>query len=84
MRCLQLLTIFCHFEIYQYLLLTVGRHGRDHIAAGQWFFPSSLVSHIDKTGRHDITEILLKVALNTITLLLTSLVLYTFPSVLNS
>jgi hypothetical protein len=59
MRCLQLLTIFCHFEIYQYLLLTVGRHGRDHIAAGQWFFPSSLVSHIDKTGRHDITEILL-------------------------
>jgi hypothetical protein len=30
---------------------------------GLWFSP---VSSINKTGRHDITELLLKVALNTI------------------
>jgi hypothetical protein len=34
------------------------------LAAGQWF---SLVSSTNKTNRHDITEILLKVALNTTT-----------------
>ena len=31
-----------------------------------WFFPDTLVSSTNKTDRHDITEILLKVALNTI------------------
>jgi hypothetical protein len=36
--------------------------------AGVWF---SLVSSTNKTDHHDITEILLKVALNTITLTLT-------------
>jgi hypothetical protein len=37
--------------------------------AGRWFFASTLVSATNKTVRHDtcITEILLKVALNTIT-----------------
>jgi hypothetical protein len=35
--------------------------------AGWWFFPGTQVSSTNKTGRHDITEILLKVALNTIT-----------------
>ena len=35
------------------------------IVAGWWFSP---VSSTNKTGRHDITEILLKVALNTITI----------------
>ena len=33
---------------------------------GQWFSPGSPVSSTNKTDRHDITEILLKVALNTI------------------
>jgi hypothetical protein len=33
---------------------------------GQWFSPDNLVSSANKTDRHDITEILLKVALNTI------------------
>ena len=33
--------------------------------AGQWFSP---ISYTNKTDRHDITEILLKMALNTITL----------------
>ena len=32
----------------------------------QWFSPCTPVSSINKTDRHDITEILLKVALNTI------------------
>jgi hypothetical protein len=34
--------------------------------AGQWFSPGPPVSSTNKTDRHDITEILLKVALNTI------------------
>ena len=38
------------------------------LTAGGWFFPGAPVSSTKKTDRHDITEILLKVALNTITL----------------
>jgi hypothetical protein len=33
----------------------------------QWFSPGTPVSSTNKTDRHDIAEILLKVALNTIT-----------------
>jgi hypothetical protein len=33
---------------------------------GQWFSLGSPVSSTNKTDRHDITELLLKVALNTI------------------
>jgi hypothetical protein len=36
------------------------------LAHGRWFSPSIPVSSTAKTGRHDIAEILLKVALNTI------------------
>jgi hypothetical protein len=36
------------------------------LATGQWFSPGTPVSSTNKTDRHDITEILLKVALNTI------------------
>ena len=39
------------------------------LAAGRWFSPDTLVSSINKTDHHDITEILWKVALNTIILL---------------
>jgi hypothetical protein len=35
--------------------------------AGQWFSPGTTVSCTNKTDCHDVTEILLKVALNTIT-----------------
>ena len=35
-------------------------------ARGQWFSPGTPGSSTTKTGRHDIAEILLKVALNTI------------------
>jgi hypothetical protein len=34
--------------------------------AGWWFSPGTSVSSTNKTDRHDITEILLKVALDTI------------------
>jgi hypothetical protein len=37
-----------------------------HLATGLWFSPGSQVSSTNKTDRHDITDILLKVALNTI------------------
>jgi hypothetical protein len=35
------------------------------LAQGRWFSPSTQASSTTKTGRHDIAEILLKVALNT-------------------
>jgi len=41
------------------------------LATGQWFSPGTPVSSTNKTNCHDITEILLKVALNTITLTIT-------------
>jgi mannose-6-phosphate isomerase-like protein (cupin superfamily) len=34
---------------------------------GRWFSPGTTVSCTNKTDRHDITEILLKMALNIIT-----------------
>ena len=40
------------------------------LAAGRWFSPGTPLSSNNKTDRHDITEIMLKVALNTITLTL--------------
>ena len=36
------------------------------LVTGRWFSPGATVSSTNKTDRHDITEILLKVALNTI------------------
>ena len=36
------------------------------LVTGQWFSPVTPVSSTNKTDHHDITEILLKVALNTI------------------
>jgi hypothetical protein len=35
------------------------------LADGRWFSPGTAASSTTKTGRHDIAEILLKVALNT-------------------
>jgi hypothetical protein len=37
-----------------------------HVAADWWISPGTPVSSTNKTDRHHITEILLKVALNTI------------------
>jgi hypothetical protein len=36
------------------------------LAHGRWFSPGTPASSTTKAGRHDIAEILLKVALNTI------------------
>ena len=33
----------------------------------QWFSPGTLISPTNKTDRHDITEVLLEVALTTVT-----------------
>jgi len=38
---------------------------------GRWFSPATPISSTNKTDRHDIAEILLKVVLNTITLTIT-------------
>ena len=51
---LQLLLVLCD-KVYQWLA-----------TGSRWFSPGPLISSTNKTDRHDITEILLKVALNTI------------------
>jgi hypothetical protein len=38
------------------------------LVAGRWFSPGTLVSSTNQTDSHEITELLLKVALNTIML----------------
>ena len=55
-----------HYKICQWL------------ATCRWFSQGTAVSSINKTDRHSITEILLKVALNTITLTLTLTLTYMF------
>jgi hypothetical protein len=63
---LLLLFILIHVNEEFYL------NSHQRLAAGQWFSLGILISSIHKTDRHDITEILLKVALNTIHLNQTS------------
>jgi hypothetical protein len=46
------------------------------LAADRWLSPGTPVSSTNKTDRHDITEILLKVALNTTTLCPTTVLLF--------
>jgi hypothetical protein len=43
------------------------------LAHGWWFSPGILSSYTTKTGRHDIAEILLKVALSTKNQLITTM-----------
>ena len=45
------------------------------LTTGRWFTLGAPVSSTNKSDRHDITEILLKVALNTITLTLLELIM---------
>ena len=47
-------------------LITLCDKVCQRLPTGQWFSPGSPVSSTNKTDRHDIAEILLKVALNTI------------------
>ena len=78
-------TTTCAISAYHYdklwvriLLMASSRYSIQHymivchwLATGQWFSLSNPVFFTNKTDRHDIIEILLKVALNTITLTLT-------------
>jgi hypothetical protein len=50
-----------HGEVYS------TQHYVIKFATGLWFSPGTPVSSINKTDCHDITEILLKVALNIMT-----------------
>jgi hypothetical protein len=45
------------------------------LAIGRWLSPGTPASYTTKTGHHDIAEILLKVALNTINQIKSNLVL---------
>ena len=51
---------------FQELYTTLWDKVCQWLAAGGWFFPGTPVAFTNKTDCHDITEILLKVALNTI------------------
>ena len=51
--------------------------------AGRWLSPGTLMSSTNKTDYHSIAEILLKVALNTITLILTQKGVYLHCHTLN-
>jgi hypothetical protein len=51
--------------LFPFLKTTLCDKVCQSLATGRWFSLSSLVSSTYKTDRHDITEILLKVALNT-------------------
>jgi hypothetical protein len=53
------------------------------LATGLWFSPGTPVSSTSKTDRHDITEILLKVVLNTINLNLKGSIFILFLAVLH-
>jgi hypothetical protein len=48
-----------------FLCLTTSDKVYQLLAYGRWFYPGTPASSTAKTGRHDIAEILLKVALNT-------------------
>jgi len=53
------------YNLWQYLS-TLCANVCEWLATGWWFSPGTPVSSTNKTDRHDMTEILLKVALNTI------------------
>ena len=59
----------CEFESHSWrgvLDATLCDKVCQRVATGRWISPGTLVSSTNKTDRHNITEISLKVALNTI------------------
>jgi hypothetical protein len=65
-QCLLLLKLWVRIPLRRGVLdTTLCDKVYQWIATGRWFSPGTPVSSINKTDRHDITEILLKVALNT-------------------
>ena len=68
-QCLSLLTLWFRTSFMAGVLDTsLCDKVCQWLTAGQWFSPGTPVSSTNKTDRHDITEVLLKVALSTITL----------------
>ena len=68
-QCLSLLTLWVWIPLMVRCTNTTLCDKVCHwLAAGMWFSSGTHVSSTNKTDRHDIIEILLKVALNTITL----------------
>jgi hypothetical protein len=60
----------CEFEPHSWLGVldtTLCDKFCQWFATGQWFSPGTPISSTNKADHHDITEILLKVALKTIT-----------------
>ena len=65
-QCLSPLTLWVRIPLRRGILyITLCDKVCQWLAAGRWFFPVTLISFTNKTDRHDITEILLKVVLNT-------------------
>ena len=68
-RCLSPLTLWVRIPLRQVILeTTLCDKICQWLATGWWFSPGTLVSSTNKTNHHDIIEILLKLALSTITL----------------
>jgi hypothetical protein len=60
-----------HGEVYSIQHYKIKFVSDLRVTTSRWFSPNTPVSSTNKTERHDIAEILLKVALSTITLTLT-------------
>jgi len=58
-------TLLCKLQIGCTRLAAASDKVYQLLAHGQWFSPDTPASSTTKAGRHDIAEILLKVALNT-------------------
>jgi hypothetical protein len=54
-----------NYTQYNFALAAASDKVYQLLALGRWFSPGTPASSTTKTGRHDIAEILLKVALNT-------------------
>jgi hypothetical protein len=58
--------LFMYLWLHVYMCYNLPVFHLQWLATGLWFSRGTLVSSTNKTDRHDITEILLKVALNII------------------
>ena len=68
-QCLSLLKLWVQIPSWQGVLdTTLCYNFCQWLATDRWFSPGAAVSSTNKTDHHDIAEILLKVALNTINL----------------
>ena len=69
-QCLSPLTLWVRIPHRRYVLdATLCDKVCQWLAVGRWFSPGTPVSSTNKTDHHNINEVLLKVALNTITLI---------------